>query len=124
MQRVYTSPSVTVDGLVDLAGTHNSMPQQAYYSPGRDFQSLLGVNVTQLFAHRYERYLKNSVALQAGSYFEQGYGSHWVERLADKLAYHANDALEVDFGLTFGRAVYDGLSQNEFSAGFSAHWRI
>jgi biofilm PGA synthesis protein PgaA len=124
MYRVYTRPALTVDALVDLAGTRNSLPQQAYYSPARDFQSLLGVNIAQLFAHRYERYLKNNVTLQAGSYFERGYGSHWVERIADKLAYHANDALEIDFGLTFGRAVYDGLSQNEFSAAFSANWRI
>jgi biofilm PGA synthesis protein PgaA len=124
MQRVYTSPALTVDALVDLAGTRNSLPQQAYYSPARDLQSLLGVNVAQVFAHRYERYLKNSLTLQAGSYFEQGYGSHWVERIGDKLAYHASSALELDFGLTFGRAVYDGMRQNEFTAALSANWRI
>jgi biofilm PGA synthesis protein PgaA len=124
VRRVYTSSALSFDALVDLAGTRNSMPQQAYYSPARDFQSLLGVNVSQVFAHRYERYLKNSVALQAGSYFEQGYGSRGVERIADKLAYHANDALEIDFGVTFGRAVYDGVRQNEYSAAFSANWRI
>lgn len=122
--RVYTSPSLTFDTLVDLAGTHNSTPQQAYYSPAHDFQSLLGVNVAQVFARRYERYLKNSVTLQAGSYFEQGYGTRGVERIADKLAYHASDALEIDLGVTFGRAVYDGLRQNELSAAFSANWRI
>jgi biofilm PGA synthesis protein PgaA len=123
-QRAYTSPSVTVDALVDLAGTRNAKPQQAYYSPARDFQGLLGVNVAQVFAHRYERYLKNILTLQAGSYYEEGYGSRWVERIGDKLAYHASGALEVDFALTFGRPVYDGQRQNEFTAAFSANWRI
>ncbi|GAC1304019.1 MAG: poly-beta-1,6 N-acetyl-D-glucosamine export porin PgaA [Steroidobacteraceae bacterium] len=124
LQRVYTNPSLTADALIDLAGTRNSMSKQAYYSPAQDRQALLGVTVGQVFARRYERYIKNSVTLEAGSYYERGYGSHWINRIADKLAYHINDALAVDLGLTFGRAAYDGLSQNEFSAALSVNWRI
>jgi len=123
-QRVYTDSSLTVDALVDLAATRNTMPRQAYYSPADDFQSLLGVDIGQVFARRYERYFKNSLTLQAGSYFEQDYGSRWVARVGDKLGFHVNAALDINFGLTFGRPVYDGVRENEFSAAFSAIWRI
>jgi biofilm PGA synthesis protein PgaA len=123
-QRVYTDSSLTVDALVDLAATRNTMPRQAYYSPAADFQSLLGIDIGQVFARRYERYFKNSLTLQAGSYVEQDYGARSVARVGDKLGFHVNDALEISLGLTFGRPVYDGVRENEFSSAFSAIWRI
>lgn len=124
VHRVHTTPSLTVDALFDVEAKRNARPQEAYYSPARELQGLVGIDVGQVFARRHERYAKNIVTLQGGSYFEQGYGSRWEKKIGDKLAYHATNALEVDLGMTFGRMVYEGVSQRELTVAFGVSWRI
>ncbi len=115
-QRLYTSPTLKIDGVADTGFSSNSKDQnRLYYNPERDVMTHLGISATHTLYRRYEFLYQHNLKLLPGYYWEKNYGSSPALTAHYEHMLTLSDVLRLSFGLHYVRQDYDGETENNLS---------
>ncbi|MEH6415890.1 poly-beta-1,6 N-acetyl-D-glucosamine export porin PgaA [Pseudomonas sp. CGJS7] len=123
-QRLYTQPHLLIDGLADVATSRASRRDAdvPYFNPSRDSSLNLGLRFDHLAWRRYQRHFRQRLTVQAGPYWQQGYGSHWVPQLSYEHEWRFATGRTLNYGLNWSRPVYDGVREERLGFDLSFRW--
>lgn len=115
-QRLYTSPTLKIDGVADSGFSSNSKDQnRLYYNPERDVMTHLGMSATHTIYRRYEFLWQHNLKLMPGYYWEKNYGSSPAFTAHYEHMLTLNDVMRISFGAHYVRQDYDGETENNLS---------
>lgn len=123
-QRLYTQPHLLIDGLADLATSRASRRDAdvPYFNPSRDASLNLGVRFDHLAWRRYQRHFRQRLTVQAGPYWQQGYGSYWVPQLRYEHEWRFATGRTLNYGVNWSRPVYDGVREERLGFDLNFRW--
>ncbi|MGH8082121.1 MAG: poly-beta-1,6 N-acetyl-D-glucosamine export porin PgaA [Lysobacter sp.] len=123
-QRLYTRPHLLIDGLADLATSRASRRDAdvPYFNPSRDASLALGVRIDHLAWRRYERHFRQRLTVQAGPYWQQGYGSYWIPQLRYEHEWRFATGRTLNYGVNWSRPVYDGVREDRLGFDLTFRW--
>jgi biofilm PGA synthesis protein PgaA len=124
-QRLLTQPHFTVDGIIDLAESHDSADaNRLYYNPRQDALATVGISINQEIYRRYELIYDHHLVVTPGAYWEQGFGTGGAASVLYEQRVRSNDVLEASLGVNFSRQPYDGDYQNTLAILFNLRLRL
>lgn len=123
-QRLYTQPHLLIDGLADLSASRASRRDAdvPYFNPSRDASLNLGLRIDHLAWRRYERHFRQRLTVQAGPYWQQGYGNHWIPQLSYEHEWRFATGRTLSYGVNWSRPVYDGVREDRLGFDMSFRW--
>ena len=116
-----TRPHLLVDGKAAVYASRNSRLDAPYFNPSSDRSATLGVRVNHLAWRRYERSFRQLLEIDAGPYWQEGFGSAWVPSVAYRHEWTPDYRWTIGYGIHWSRPVYDGL--RETRQGFDLYIR-
>lgn len=124
-ERIYTSPRVMADLLLDLSTSHNSKGNDVpYFNPRSDLTMVPSVKLTHVLYRRYETVWEQIGTLGAGTYSQQGYGTGGIVAVGYGQRYRANDVLDMGAMVTGISRPYDGQREREVRIVFDLNYRF
>jgi biofilm PGA synthesis protein PgaA len=124
-QRLVTLPRFSIDGILELAPSHNSADgNRPYYNPRHDVLAAFGVSINQVIYRRYEFSYDHHLVVSPGIYWERGFGTAGVASVLYEHRIRSNDVLEAGLGVTLGRQSYDAEYQNSVAVLFNLRARF
>lgn len=114
-QRLYTSPNVRVDALLDLSASHNTADNAPYFNPKSDLTVLPALQITHTLYQRYQNQWEQQFLVGAGTYTQQHYGTGGIFTLGYGQRYRYNDVLDIGFMVTGTSRPYDGQRERDFN---------
>jgi len=114
-QRLYTSPKVQVDALLDLSASHNTADDAVYFNPKSDLTILPALQITHTLYQRYEQRWDQQFLAAAGTYTQQHHGTGGIYTLGYGQRYQFNDVLDVGFMVSATSRPYDGQRERDFN---------
>lgn len=123
-QRLYTRPHLRVDGLAEAYASRASRTGDdiPYFNPSRDGSLNLGLRIDHLAWRRYERHFRQRLTVQAGPYWQENYGSHWVPQVRYEHEWRFGTGRVLDYGVNWSRPVYDGIREDRLGFDLSFRW--
>lgn len=123
-ERLYTTPHLKLDGLVDIYGSHNTREDAPYFNPRADFSLLPALALTHTLYRRYENVLEQRFMVGAGIYSQRHYGTGGIIALGYGLRYRANEAFNAGVSITGVSRPYDGQREREARIMFDLQLRF
>lgn len=114
-QRLYTSPNVQVDALLDLSASHNTADEAPYFNPKSDLTILPALQITHTLYQRYQNQWDQQFLVGAGTYTQQHYGTGGIFTVGYGQRYRYNDVLDIGFMVTATSRPYDGQRERDFN---------
>lgn len=123
-QRLFTRPHLLIDGLAGVSTSRASRrdAEVPYFNPSRDGSLNLGLRLDHLAWRRYERHFRQRLTVQAGPYWQQGFGSHWVPQLAYEHEWRFATGRTLNYGVNWSRPVYDGVREDRLGFDLTFRW--
>ncbi len=124
-ERVYTSPKLIADALLDVGTSHNSQPAEGpYFSPETDFSIMPGLRLSHSLYERYERTWSQQAQFGLGSYNQRNYGTDPIGFISYGQRVNLDDQL--NFGATASglSRPYDGERETEYRLVFDLSYRF
>ncbi|MET4730441.1 biofilm PGA synthesis protein PgaA [Lysobacter enzymogenes] len=123
-QRLYTRPHLLIDGLADVFASRASRtgPDIPYFNPSRDGSLNLGLRIDHLAWRRYERHFRQRLTVQAGPYWQENFGSHWVPQVRYEHEWRFGTGRVLNYGVNWSRPVYDGIREDRLGFDLSFRW--
>ncbi|WP_339515570.1 poly-beta-1,6 N-acetyl-D-glucosamine export porin PgaA [Pseudomonas sp. RL_15y_Pfl2_60] len=124
-ERVYTSPKLIADALLDIGTSHNSQPGEGpYFSPENDFSIMPGLRLSHSLYERYERTWSQQAQFGLGSYNQRNYGTDPIGFISYGQRVSLDDQL--NFGATASALSrpYDGERETEYRLVFDLSYRF
>ncbi len=123
-QRLYTRPHLLIDGLAEWNASRASRrdAEVPYFNPGRDGSLSLGLRLDHLAWRRYQRHFRQRLTVQAGPYWQQGYGSAWVPQVGYRHEWRFGTGRRLEYGLNWSRPVYDGVREERLGFDLGFRW--
>ena len=120
LDRLYTTPEYTIDGLVNIAGEKNSGNQNVlYFNPAQDALATVGVDITQILYRRYEFVYSHDLLVTPGAYWESGYGTGAAADIRYQQKLILNDTMELGAGIGYGIQPVDGKYEGSIDITFN-----
>lgn len=114
-QRLYTTPRVRVDALLDLSASRNTADDAPYFNPRSDLTILPALRVTHTLYQHEETRWEQQFLLAAGAYAQQGHGTGGLYTLGYGQRYSLGRAFEIGFLASGTSRPYDGQRERSFS---------
>lgn len=121
-RRLYSAPHLLIDALASGWSSRASSAARPYFNPSHDAMTTLGIRFDHIIWRRYERHLRQRLDLQAGPYWQQGYGAHWVPSIAYWQEWRPAQGHTFDYGVSWSRPVYDGARERRIAFEASYRW--
>lgn len=119
--RLYTNPRLMIDGLGSLWTSRGSRDDSPYFNPSQDAMATVGVRFNHLIWRHYDAYLRQRLTLEAGPYWQEGFGTKWVPSISYYQEWRPAMGHTFTYGVFWARPVYDG--GRERRVGFEAAYR-
>lgn len=124
MERLVTGPRYKLDGTLELSMSQNTRDDAPYFNPEADaFQGVMLTN-EWLTLRRYARALRQRLGLGLGNYHQNGFGSHGTWSARYEHDWGINDQLNLMYGISRSRNIYDGDSELRSQVDLSLTWRF
>ena len=107
-QRLLTLPDFDVTGLAESYASKNTRSDVPYYSPRRDLSLTGGVQLEHVLWRRYDDSLVQTLTVDAGPYFEEGFSDGWIGTVNYEHRWRFDPLTEFRYGAMYSRRVYDG----------------
>lgn len=120
-QRLVSHPYFLLNGLAGLYTSRGSRDDAPYFNPSRDASLELGLRADQLVWRNYDRHFRHRLTVNAGRYWQEGFGSAWVPSLAYRHEWQLAMGRVLSYGVSWARPVYDGVREERY--GFDAELR-
>lgn len=120
--RLHTAPHLLVDGLASGWWSRGSETGRPYFNPERDAMATIGVRLDHILWRRYERHLRQRLEVQAGPYWQEGFGTHWIPQAAYRHEWRPAQGHTFEYGVSWSRPVYDGNRERRIAFEASYRW--
>ena len=123
-QRLRSEPHYKLDARADLYTSRNDRRNASYFNPRRDLSLDLTLVGEWLQFRRYERSFRHRFEAGAGIYEQQGFGSGPTWNLRYEQQWNPNERLELRYGISRARRLYDGNAEYITRFDLSLDWRF
>jgi biofilm PGA synthesis protein PgaA len=120
--RLYTAPHLNIEGLGSLWLSRGSREDAPYFNPSRDAMVTAGVRFNHILWRRYDAYLRHRLDIQAGPYWQEGFGTHWVPSVAYRHEWRPAQGHTFEYGVSWARPVYDGGRERRIAFELAYRW--
>lgn len=120
--RLYTAPHLNIEGLGSLWFSRGSRDDAPYFNPARDAMATVGLRLNHLMWRRYDAYLRQRLDLEAGPYWQDGFGTHWVPQVAYRHEWRPAQGHTFEYGVSWARSVYDGGRERRIAFEAAYRW--
>lgn len=107
-QRAVTRPHYRMNALLDLYASTNQKTAVPYYSPEYDAAAALTLENTWRLWRRYSRSFSHRIAPTIGGYWQDGFDFDWTAGVLYEHLWEADHRLDLSYGLSRSRRVFDG----------------
>ncbi|MGB4101304.1 MAG: poly-beta-1,6 N-acetyl-D-glucosamine export porin PgaA [Alphaproteobacteria bacterium] len=115
VERLWTRPHFKLDGIVNLAESHNTLDRnRPYFNPKQDILALGGLIANHTIYRRYDFEYSHNLTAKGGAYWQKDFGSDPAVLLRYEHSVQ-NDILAAKVGATFTRQDYDGKVEDNVS---------
>ena len=122
-ERLYVDHQWQLDGRVDAWASRNREGNFAYYNPREDASLTLGLDIHQRVFRHYHHQLRHRLQINAGVYYQQGYGSAPIGDIAWRPRWDINAGLAIEAGIALQTRVYDGQREQHLGFNLDLDWR-
>ncbi|WP_266157318.1 poly-beta-1,6 N-acetyl-D-glucosamine export porin PgaA [Dyella silvatica] len=122
IQRLHTSPYLSLDGGVQVGSSRNSRSDVPYFSPQQARWGLLTGRLENMLSQRYERTWQQRIDIAAGVYQERHFGSSWMFSTRYGQTFTPRGGLAFGWGLSWGSQPYDGRRSARVMLDLTMHW--
>ena len=98
---------------VEWYRSRNSLDNAVYFNPKRDQSVALVHRTAFIFDTRFERHVDN-LSLSAGTYAQQGFGSHGTYGVSYEQDYDFDDRNNLVIGVGYNRNYFDGAPEDDW----------
>jgi len=113
-ERLFTTPHLAFNGLVDGGESQNSENNdRSYYNPKMDAIGLVGGRLTHIIYEHYYTTWQQSLTIEPGVYWERAYGADAALRMRYEQRVFLDQVFEAGLGVDFSRQSYDGSPEND-----------
>jgi biofilm PGA synthesis protein PgaA len=123
-QRLITRPHYRMDGLLGIYASRNTRDDAPYFNPASDLAADLTLNNEWLLYRRYEYSFSHRLALTAGTYHQEDFGSDNTWALQYEQRWNPNDQFDLVYGVTRARHIYDGDAEYQTTLYLNLDWRF
>lgn len=120
-RRLITQPHLMVDGKAGFYTSRNTRMDAPYFNPSSDRSTTIGLRVNHLAWRRYERSFRQLLEVDAGPYWQEGFGSAWVPSVSYRHEWTPSHRWTIGYGINWSRPIYDGV--RETRQGFDLYLR-
>ncbi|GAB6196406.1 hypothetical protein PAGU2595_017150 [Lysobacter xanthus] len=120
--RLYTAPHLSIEGLGSLWLSRGSRDDAPYFNPAQDAMVTAGLRFNHLIWRRYDAYLRQRLDIEAGPYWQEGYGTHWVPSVAYRQEWRPAQGHTFTYGVSWARPVYDGGRERRLAFEAAYRW--
>jgi biofilm PGA synthesis protein PgaA len=121
-QRLMTRPHYRMDGLLGVYASRNTREDAPYFNPASDLSLDLTLNNEWLLYRRYEYSFRHRLALSAGNYHQEDFGSDSTWALQYEQRWSPLDQFDLGYGLVRARRVYDGVPEYQTTLYLNLNW--
>ncbi len=124
-QRLWTCFNHYIDGQINMYTSRNSQDDnRPYFNPKQDFEVGIAMTYGNLLWRCYDRSLRHALTAGLGNYWQQYYGSDLVWNIGYSQSLDYTDRFSLNYGVGFGRRVYDGDPEHAVNAWLSAVYKF
>ncbi|MBK9130289.1 MAG: poly-beta-1,6 N-acetyl-D-glucosamine export porin PgaA [Gammaproteobacteria bacterium] len=123
-QRLMTRPHYRMDGLLGIYTSRNTREGAPYFNPASDVSVDVTLNNEWLLYRRYEYSFRHRLALSAGNYHQEDFGSDGVWAAQYEQRWSPLDRFDLAYGLIRARRVYDGIPEYQTTLYLNLDWRF
>ncbi|KIH77979.1 biofilm PGA synthesis protein PgaA [Geoalkalibacter ferrihydriticus] len=123
-QRLITRPMYKLDGQVDLGVSRNSRSDVPYFSPAQDLYAALTLDNDWLLYRRYSRTFGHRLAVSAGIYGQQDFGTRPTASLLYEHNWQRDERFQLAYGAVLSRRAYDGQGETGTEYYLRLGWRL
>jgi biofilm PGA synthesis protein PgaA len=120
--RLYTSPHLMIEGLGSLWASRGSRDDALYFNPARDAMVTAGLRFNHMIWRRYDAYLRQRLDIEAGPYWQEGYGTNWVPSVAYRQEWRPAAGHTFEYGVSWSKPVYDGGRERRIAFELAYRW--
>lgn len=123
-QRLLTRPHYRMDGLLGVYASRNTRVGAPYFNPASDLSVDFTLNNEWLLYRRYENSFRHRLALSAGNYHQEDFGSDTLWAAQYEQRWNPHDQFELAYGIIRARRVYDGVPEHQTTLYLNLDWRF
>lgn len=123
-QRLITRPHYRMDGLLGVYASRNTREDAPYFNPASDVSADFTLNNDWLLYRRYGHSFRHRLALSAGSYYQEDFGSGPIWALQYEQRWSPHDQFTMGYGFIRARRVYDGAPEYQTTLYLNLDWRF
>jgi len=120
--RLYTSPHLMLEGLGSVWWSRGTRDDAPYFNPSRDAMATAGLRVNHMIWRRYDAYLRQRLDVEAGPYWQQGFGTNWVPSVAYRQEWRPAAGHTFEYGVSWSKPVYDGGRERRIAFELAYRW--
>lgn len=122
--RAFNAPRHKLLANISAYASRNSEPDRPYFNPARDRAFTVGLTHEWRIHRRYDQGLIQRLGVEAGEYWQKGFGggSVWTVRL--EHAWSLGPRWELSYGASTGVRLYDGDREHQNAVFLSVQGRL
>lgn len=124
-QRLTNWDTQYLDMTIETHASHNSKDaERPYFNPKQDYEALTGLVYGDLLWRDYDKSLSHAVKVNGGVYNQKHHNSGAVWNVNYSQTLDLKDRFSTNYGASYGRAYYDGDSENELNLFINMTWKF
>lgn len=121
-QRLMTRPHYRMEGLAGVYTSRNTREGAPYFNPASDLSLDLTLNNEWLLYRRYEYAFRHRLAVSAGNYHQEDFGTDSTWALQYEQRWSPRDQFDLGYGIMRARRVYDAVPEYQTTLYFNLNW--
>lgn len=123
-ERLITRPHYRMDGILGVYASRNTRIGASYFNPRSDYSLDFTLDNDWILYRRYTHSFRHGLALSAGSYHQEDFGSDLIWALRYEQRWSPHDRFDVGYGVMRARRVYDGAPEYQTTLLADLTWRF
>ncbi|EIV3803898.1 TPA: poly-beta-1,6 N-acetyl-D-glucosamine export porin PgaA [Klebsiella aerogenes] len=123
-ERLWQSPTITLDLEPGLSASANSRTDTLYYNPKRDFAATSALVADHVMYQHYDTVWSQQLAAGGGAYWQKAYSTGAIAMLGYGQRIRWNNVIDTGVMLNWDKRPYDGKRESNLSIALDANLRF
>lgn len=121
--RFISRPHLLVDVFGNAGTSQSSQEDAPYFNPSRDASGEIGIRLDHIGWRRYERQFRERLTASVGTYWQEGFGNHWIPALRYEHEWRFKTlGSSLLYGASWSQPVYDGNREERVVFDLEYRW--